>query len=139
MKKNEIYTYTREELNKNRIIMIEKNINDIKYITENTTGNIYLPNSNIDVGKISFINNLVIDNNIPSNTVFGTLITNHGTIIFNYFYLLKLNNSVPPSYNSITTKPTFVSGKYINYKDITITRQLFDSDSERIIVIEYYE
>lgn len=139
MKKTEIYTYSRIELNQNHVIVNEKTNNDIKYITENTIGNIYLPNSKIKVGKISYINNLVRDNEVSFNTSLGTIITQEGSLVFNFNYILKFKDSRPEQDKVLITKPNFISGKYLNYKDLTITVQILENSGDRIIAIEYFE
>ena len=66
--KTEIYTYTRVEIENNKVIMAEQTKNKVKYKTENSVCNVYLPNSSIKVGEISFINNLVLKNVGSLNT-----------------------------------------------------------------------
>lgn len=137
MKKTEIYIYYRKELEENLVILNENKKNDILYLTENTLGNIYLPNSDINVGKINFINNLIISKENSFNTSIGTIITNNGSIVFNFNYILKFLNSSPEIAKVLSANPTFVSGNYLNYKNIKITIQVLDMTSERIIAIEY--
>lgn len=139
MKKIEIYTYTRAELDANKVIISNNEINGTRYITENTIGNIYLANSKISIGKISFINNLFIEKEISFNTSIGTLVTNDGSIVFNLNYILKFLDSKPDTDKILITQPTFISGKYLSYKNITIKFQIVDLIGDRIIVIEYNE
>jgi hypothetical protein len=139
MKKTEIYTYTRIELEANKVITSTNENNDIKYITENTIGNVYLPNSTIKYGRISYINNLFIDKEISFNTSIGTFITKDGSIVFNLNYILKFRDSKPDIDKVLFAQPTFMSGKYMNYKNLTITIQILELTGDRIIAIEYFE
>lgn len=139
IKKTEIYTYSRLELNENRVILNKKINNEITYITENTIANVYLPNSHTKVGRISYINNLVIDPEDSFNTSLGTIITKDGSLVFNFNYILKFEDSRPEPDKVLITKPNFIGGKYLNYKDLTITVQILELTGERIIAIEYFE
>lgn len=137
MKKTEIYIYSRNELEKNKVVMAENGINDIKYQTENTIGNLYLPNSMIKVGKINYINNLVISNENSFNTSIGTLVTNDGSLVFNFNYILKFFDSKPEVNKIFYAKPTFVSGKYLHYENISISVQILELNGDRIVAIDY--
>ena len=139
MKKTEIYTYTRIELEANQVIISNNEKNNIKYITENTIGNVYLPNSTIKCGKLSFINNLFIDKELSFNTSIGTFINKDGSIVFNFNYILKFLDSKPESDKVLLAQPTYMSGKYMNYKNLTITIQILELTGDRIIAIEYFE
>lgn len=137
MKNTEIYTYTRAELEKNLAIMDEKTVDEITYKTENVLGNIYLPNSTVNVGKINYINNLVINNEISFNTSIGTIITKNGSIVFNFNYVINFFNSRPNPKSVLSAKPTYTSGLYSNYNNLTINIQILELTGERIIAIEY--
>lgn len=137
MKNTEIYIYTRKELEENSAIMNEKIVNKITYKTENVIGNIYLPNSNVKVGKINYINNLVISDDTSFNTSIGTIVTKNGSIVFNFNYILNFSNSRPNVKNVFSAKPTYTSGVYDNYNNLTITVQILELTGERIIAIEY--
>ena len=89
MKKTDIYIYNRTELETNRVEVSENEKNNIKYKTEKTIGSLYNPNSNISVGQISYINELVISPINSLNTSIGTIITNNGSLVFNFNYVLK--------------------------------------------------
>lgn len=137
--KTEIYTYTRFELEQNKVIMNEKKNGEIIYITENTLGNLYLPNSCIIVGIISYINNLVLNNENSFNTSIGTINTKDGSLVFNFNYVIKFMDSKPDENIILTSKPTFVSGKFLNYKNIKINVQILKSTGDRILSIEFDE
>lgn len=139
MKKTEIYTYNKKELFDNAVITTQENENNIKYITEKTLGNIYLPNSTIDVGIISYINNLTISKKNSFNTSIGTIITNNGSLVFNFNYVLKFEDSRPADNSVFTSKPTFIDGKYSEFNNLTITVQILENSGDRIIAIEYTE
>lgn len=143
MKKTEIYTYTRKEIQENLVITSKEEKNDIIYLTEKSVANVFLPNSQIKIGKINFINNLTIfnitDKKTSNNTAIGTLITLDGSIVFNLNYLLVFGDSKPNSQISLMTQPTFTSGKYLNLNNIKITIEILQSNGERIIIIEYDE
>ena len=121
------------------MFIIQLNIIIYIYITENSIANVYLPNSQIKFGKVSYVNNLVIDNENSFNTSLGTIITKDGSLVFNLNYILKFNDSRPENDKVFITKPNFISGKYLNYKDLTITLQILESSGDRIIAIEYFE
>jgi hypothetical protein len=133
----EIYFWTRKEFEQNKAIMVEKNINSITYVTENVYGNLYLPNSFVIIGSISFINNLFFTNLDSYNTSIGTIVTKDGSIVFNLNYVIKFMDSKPDENLILTSKPTFVSGKYLTYKNIEITIQILKLTGERILAIEY--
>ena len=135
--KTEIYTYSRFELEQNKAIMNEKKNNNIIYITENNLANLYLPNSSIVVGTISFINNLFFSPMDSFNSSTGTIITKDGSLVFNFNYVLKFMDSKPDENLILTAKPTFTSGKYSNYKEIEITVQILKLTGDRIVSIEY--
>ena len=138
MNKIEIYIYNRGELNDNRVIVSENKKNDIIYITEKTIGNLYLPNtSNTIDGIISFINELVISDKNSFNTSIGTIITSKGSIVFNFNYVLKFEDSRPEDNLLLQTIPTFVSGEYLNYSNIKLSVQIIKSNGDRILSIEY--
>jgi hypothetical protein len=141
MKKTELYTYTRTEIEENLVISSKKEKNDIIYITENSIGNVYLPNSKIKFGKINFINNLVIqkNNELSLNTVIGTFVTKDGTLVFNLNYIINFNDSRPNTDVSLITRPTYTSGKYLNFNNIKITIDILALNGDRIIIIEYDE
>lgn len=139
MKKTEIYTYNKKELFDNAVITTQENKNNIKYITENTIGNVYLPNSTIDAGIISYINNLTISKKNSFNTSIGTIITNNGSLVFNFNYILKFEDSRPDDNSVFTAKPTFINGNYSKFNNLTITVQILENSGDRIIAIEYFE
>ena len=139
MKKTEIYTYNKKELFDNAVITTQTNENNIKYINEKTLGNIYLPNSTIEAGIISYINNLTITNKNSFNTSIGTIITNNGSMVFNFNYILKFEDSRPDDNSVFAAKPTFIDGKYSEFNDISITVQILENSGDRIIAIEYIE
>ena len=133
----EIYTYKLKDLDSNRVRVNEKKINNITYITENTIGNLYLPNSQIIAGSISYINNLVFSDTNSFNTSLGTIVTGAGSLVYNFNYILKFMDVKPEEKTVLTARPTFVSGKYLTYKNIKITVQILELTGERILVIEY--
>jgi hypothetical protein len=135
--KTEIYTYTRVEIENNKVIMAEQTKNEITYKTENSACNIYLPNSLIKAGVISFINNLVLKNVDSLNTAIITLVTKNGSLTFNLNYVLKFQDSKPEVNKVFVTKPTFVSGDYLNYDNIKVSIFIVDLLGDRIITIEY--
>lgn len=137
MKKNEIYTYNKKELFDNSVVTIQENKNNIKYITEKTSGNIYLPNSIIETGIISYVNNLTIRDKKSFNTSIGTIITNNGSLVFNFNYILKFEDSRPVNNSVLTARPTFIGGKYTEFDNLTITVQILENSGDRIIAIEY--
>lgn len=137
MKKSEIYTYNRQELNENRVTISENEKNNIKYITEKTLASLYLPNSNISVGLISYINEFILSDKNSFNTSIGTIITDKGSLVFNFNYTIKFNDSRPPDNFLLTAKPTFMSGEYSSYSNVKINVQILQSDGERILSIEY--
>lgn len=139
MKKTEIYTYNKKELFDNSVITTQENKNNIKYITEKTTGNIFLPNSTIEEGIISYVNNLIISNKNSFNTSIGTIITSNGSLVFNFNYILKFEDSRPVENTILTAKPTFIGGKYSEFNNITVTVQILETSGDRIIAIEYIE
>ena len=163
MNNTEIYTYTRKEIQDNLIIESRYEKNNIVYITEKSIVDIYLPNSQIKFGKISFINNLTIlndinnellnndllnndlsnntlsNNTLSNNTSIVTLITKEGSLVFNLNYLTIYGDSKPNAQISLITKPTFTSGKYLNYNNIKITINILGLFGERIVIIEYMQ
>ena len=137
MIQTEIYTYNKQELNENRVMVSKNENNNIIYITEKTIGSIYNPNSDLSVGQISFINELVVNSKNSFNTSIGTILTNKGSLVFNFNYISKFNDSTPSDNLLLTTKPTFVSGEYLMYTNVKITVQILQSRGERILSIEY--
>jgi hypothetical protein len=137
MKNTEIYTYSRIDLNNNLVILAEETKNNIKYKQENSIAPIYLPNSNVKAGVINFINNLVISDEDSFNTSIGTIVSKNGSIVFNFNYIAKFFDTRPDIGEVLTAKPTYVSGNYSNYKDLTISVQILKLNGERIIAIEY--
>ena len=133
----EIYTYDRQELNNNRVIVSENENNNIKYITEKSLGSLYYPNSDISVGIISYINELFQSPRNSFNTSIGTIITNKGSMVFNFNYVLKFNDSRPIDNLLLTAKPTFLSGEYLSYSNVKINVQILKSSGDRILSIEY--
>lgn len=75
--------------------MNEKTVDEIIYKTENVLANIYLPNSTVKVGKINYINNLVINDESSFNISIGTIITKNGSIVFYFNYVINFLNSRP--------------------------------------------
>lgn len=138
MKKTEIYTYSREELNKNKVIISENEINGIKYITEKNLGPIHLPNTSTQIGVIKYTNDFVLNKDLSFNTSIGTILTTKGTIVFNLNYVLKFLDSRPLENSVLITKPTFVSGEYLSFKDLEITVQILQESGERVLILEYY-
>lgn len=141
MKKTEIYTYTREEIDKNLVISSKIEKNEITYITESSIANVYLPNSKIEFGNISFINNLIIqkNNELSINTAIGTIVTIDGSLVFNLNYEVNLQDSRPDTDIFLITQPTFKSGKYLNLKNVKITIDILALNGDRILIIEYDE
>lgn len=133
----EIFTYTRKELEENKAVMKEIKVNSITNKTENVIANLYLHNSNMIMGSISFINNLVIKKENSFNTSIGTIITEDGSLIFNINYIIKFMDSKPDINSEFVTKPTFISGKYSTYDNLTIRIIIVELTGERIIIIEY--
>ena len=133
----EIYTYDRQELNNNRVIVSENEKNNIKYITEKSLGSLYYPNSDISIGTISYINELFQSQTYSFNTSIGTIITNKGSLVFNFNYILKFNDSRPIDNLLLTAKPTFLSGEYLSYSNVKINVQILKSSGDRILSIEY--
>jgi len=119
--------------------MNEKKNNNVTYITENSLANLYLPNTSIVAGTISYINNLFISPIESFNSSIGTIITKDGSLVFNFNYVLKFIDSKPDENLILTAKPTFTSGKYLNYKEIKITVQILKLTGDRILSIEYDE
>lgn len=148
----EIFTYSREDIQENLIIESRFEKNNIVYITEKSIADIYLPNSQTKFGKISFINNLTVfndqnneilnnvllNNSLSNNTAIITLITPEGSLVFNVNYLTIYNDSKPNPQTSLFTKPTFTSGKYLNYNNIKITITISGLLSKRVVIIEYF-
>lgn len=137
MTKTEIYLYTRVELEENKVIISENIKNEILYLTEKSLANLYFPNTYNKAGIINFINNLVINKDNSFNTSIGTIITEKGSLVFNFNYILKFNDSRPQDNLLLTASPTFISGEYLSYKNIKITVQILKSNGERIVSIEY--
>lgn len=137
MKNTEIYTYSRIDINNNLVVLAEETKNNIKYKQESSIAPIHLPNSNVKAGVINFINNLVISDEDSFNTSIGTLVSKNGSIVFNFNYIAKFFDTRPDEREVLTTKPTYVSGNYSNYKDLTISVQILKLNGERIIAIEY--
>ena len=141
MKKTEIYSYTLSELQNNVVIEFKEIKNDILYITEKSIADIYLKNSQIKLGKISFINNLtyfdIQDSKFSNITSTVTLITKDGSMVFNINSLTNLNDPKPDKPISLITQPTFTSGKYLDYKNIKITIDVFESLDVGLVIIEY--
>ncbi len=137
VKKTEIYTYNRKELDANRVLVSKNENNNIIYLTEKTLGKLYNPNSDIFVGQISYINELFFSPENSFNTSIGTIITNNGSLVFNFNYKLKFGDSKPSDNLLLTAKPTFISGKYLSYSNIKINVQILQSNEERILSIEY--
>lgn len=134
---NEIYTYTRKELEENLVIMNEKSINQIKYITENTLGNLYLPNTKEKIGTISYINNIFISPVDTFNTSIETILTKDGSIVFNFNYTVRFFDSRPNENEVFIAKPTFTSGKYSEFKNLTVSVQILSFSGDRIVSILY--
>jgi hypothetical protein len=136
-KKTEIYTYNRKELDDNRVMISKNEKNNILYLTETTLGTLFNPNSNIPAGQITYINELVSNPINSFNTAVGTIVTKNGSLIFNFGYVLKFEDSRPPDNLLLTSKPTFMSGEYLSYPNIKINVQILQSNGERILSIEY--
>ena len=109
MKFAEIYTYNWNELDESRFITIDTK-DDIKYIKENSIGNLYLANTTNKIGTISYINNIVNKPDVIFNSSIGTIITPNGNLIYNFNYVIKdtlLSSSAPEENELLVTKPTF--------------------------------
>lgn len=137
MKQIEIYTYDRKELVENLVITNKENKNNIEYITEKSLCNVYLPNSKIVYAKLSYINNLILSNAFSTNTSVGTFVSDSGSIVFNFNYVVKFGDSRPSDNEILEAKPTFVSGEYSKYSNIKIIVQVIKNSGERILVIEH--
>jgi hypothetical protein len=137
MIQTEIYTYNKQELNENRVNVSKNEINNIIYITEKTLGSIYNPNSDLAVGTISYLNELVLNPKNSFTTSIGTILTNKGSLVFNFNYISKFNDTTPSDNLLLTAKPTFVSGEYLMYTNVKITVQILQARGERILSIEY--
>jgi hypothetical protein len=139
MKTVEIYTYDRDELEKSRFVNIDVK-DDIKYIKENSIGNLYLANTTNNIGFISFINNVVVKPDVIFNTSIGTLITPNGNLVFNFNYVIKdtlFSSSAPEANELLVAKPTFVGGKYTEFNNIKISVQIIKRLGLRVLTIEY--
>lgn len=158
MKVIEVYTYDKAELEKSKYTTVNPK-DDIKYITENTFGNLFLANTNDKVGFISYINNIVVTPDITFNTSIGTVITPIGKIVFSLNYIVKIepNLIIPPINPSIIippidpslvisapkdgelliAEPIFKDGVYLGFNNLRISIQVIDSIGKRILVIEY--
>ena len=88
MKVIEVYTYDKADLEKSKFVTVNSK-DDIKYITENTIGNLYLANTTNKVGFISFVNNITTKPDISFTTSIGTIITPVGKLVFNFNYILR--------------------------------------------------
>ena len=137
MSTTEIYTYNRKELEKNSVIVSKNEINDIIYITEKNLAQIYYPNTNNIAGQISYINDFIKSPKNSFNTSIGTIITPRGSLVFNFNYLLKYEDSEPIENLLLRAKPTFLSGVYSMYKNLEINVQIVQSNGDRILSIEY--
>jgi len=138
MKFAEIYTYNRDELDESRFITIDTK-DDIKYIKENSIGNLYLANTTNKIGTISYINNIVNKPDVIFNSSIGTIITPNGNLIYNFNYVIKdtlLSSSAPEENELLVTKPTFKGGKYADF-DVKISVQIIKRLGLRILTIEY--
>lgn len=139
MKTVEIYTYDRQELDKSRVVNIDTK-DDIKYIKENSIGNLYLANTTNNVGFISFINNLVVKPELIFNTSTGTIITPNGNLVFNFNYVVKDTasfSSAPVENELLVAKPTYAGGKYSEFNNLKISVQIIKRLGLRVVTIEY--
>lgn len=148
-KKMETYYYSKIELKKTSNKTVNR-VNNVIYETENIVGNIYEPNSSNKTGYISYINNITIVNDginilpeISFNTSIGTIITQHGKLVYNLTYTITENPSLeittsPNENQVIRTTPTYVSGVYANYNNVVITIYVVEPENIRLLTIEYY-
>lgn len=137
----EIYTYTRDEL--------VNGIQTIKYPNGNTNKVCFISNvesylyntcdnKNNKVGVISFTNNVTENEDISFTTSIGTIITPFGSLVVNFSYNNRNGSQFLPIGKTVKAKPTFTSGLYENYDNITVTVfSVEDSKSTRILTISY--
>lgn len=137
MKNVEIYIYNRKELEENLVIESKNEKNNIIYITEKSIASLFYPHTDKSVGQISFINNLVINQIDSFNTSIGTIVNDKGSLVFNFNYVLKYNDSKPSDNLLLSAIPTFISGEYSLYSNIKINVQILKNSGERILSIQY--
>jgi hypothetical protein len=136
----EVYTYNKEELEKSKFATVNSK-DDIKYITENTIGNLYLANTTNNVGFISYVNNITAKPEIIFNTSIGTVITPNGKLVFNFNYVLKAESdliiSAPNDNELLIADPTYKGGKYAGFNNLKISVQVIKRLGNRVVTIEY--
>jgi hypothetical protein len=138
--KEEIYHYNRVDLVENTVITSETTKNNIVYKTERNLANIF--QNDTVVGQISYINHMMLNRDTPKysfNTSIGTVITDKGTFVFKLNYKIPSDSSAPATNVIFDTVPTFVSGDYLQYKNMHININIKDMNNERIIKITYEE
>ena len=140
MKILEVYTYDKAELEKSKFATVNST-DDIKYITENTIGNLYLANTTNNVGFISFVNNITAKPGIIFNTSIGTVITPNGKLVFNFNYVLKAESdliiSAPQDNELLIAEPTYKGDKYSGFNNLKISVQIINRLGNRVVSIEY--
>lgn len=136
MDKVETYTYTRNDLvNSIQTIKYPEGNTDKKCAISNVAAPLYAC-SDVQIGVISFTNNFSEFGKFSFTTSIGTIITPLGSLVVNFNF--ETLNQFLPNNKTVTAKPTFTSGIYSNYKDITVTIfSLDDIKSTRILTINY--
>ena len=140
MKVLEVYTYDKAELEKSKFATVNSK-NDIKYITENTIGTLYLANTTNNVGFISYINNITAKPGIVFTTNIGTIITPIGKLVFNFNYVLKAESdliiSAPFDNELLIAEPTYKGDGYAGFNNLKISVQIINRLGNRVVSIEY--
>jgi hypothetical protein len=141
--KVEIYKFERQEIDENRY-KEQKIINDIEYIQEYKTGNIYSCSSDNISGQIIFNSLVVVKKNTKTitRTSTCTFITNNGTLIFDVSYTEDYSLTplfAPPDDTIIKTIPTFKKGYYEKFKKIEVLILFTKSLGTRIVTIILHE
>lgn len=139
MKMQEIYTYDKSELDKNRVIVSEIDKNDIKYLTTKSLGALQLPNTKISNGVFKITSDVTFYSKTSLATYTATIQTLRGSLIIDFSFAPRFLDFTQRTSEDvlITSKPSFVSGEYLAHKDIVVYIQILANSDERIVVIKY--
>jgi len=97
--------------------------------------NLFTNGVNNGVIKFNSFNRFnLFDPNNPLNSIIGTIITNDGILMYNYF-IGKYSSGQTIIDIQIKTLATYKSGKYVNYINVEI--QIDTEDGYRIVTISY--
>ena len=104
---------------------------------DNVFSKLYDCNKNV-IGFISFTNNITTLSNFSFTTSIGTIQTFLGSLVVNFSYTIINNSEFLPKNKNLSATPTFTSGIYSNFTNITVTvTSLGDINETRVLTITY--